>query len=219
MYSEGNNNANAPEEGNEPKIPLVKSAFLAFVLIIILVFVLIFVRGCTVSKNIEQKEPQKVVEDVDLVEDTKVNEKEEKSDENDSISSESPENSSENSSSEVGKEGEILTTEQGEIGTEIVETPSVVVNEETSTIYEVRDVVLGSLNEKDVMVANKKIYRTEGVSYAYCVGLIFPSSDGYVIVDYFCPKKTYDALVAGDTVTVKFQLDSNGIVAITSISK
>ena len=47
----------------------------------------------------------------------------------------------------------------------------------------------------------------------------FQLDDEYKIVNYYCPKKTYDAIMSGEVVKVDYYVDNNGVIAVDSISK
>lgn len=213
------------DNGNGEKKPSLKTtASILAVLGILLVVILIFVRGCTVSKNIEQNDSNKNGSEVVLVGDDKNNSSEGKTEESENTSEDSVKNDTENMSEIEGNTGETSSKEDVDNSSETVETENtqqggVILEEGKKAIYEVAEPELSAIQEMSVLVSGKHVYRTSGSSYAYSIGLIFPSSDGYVVVEYFCPKKTYNEVTTGDTVTATFQLDKNGVVAITSISK
>lgn len=56
-------------------------------------------------------------------------------------------------------------------------------------------------------------------SYIYGITISVMVGDKTQSVQYFCPKKTFDSIESVDTVNVIYQMDSNGVVSITSISK
>jgi cytoskeletal protein RodZ len=68
------------------------------------------------------------------------------------------------------------------------------------------------------MVLKKSVYK-KGCSYLYGVSLSVIINEQSVIVDYFCPRRTYEALSSGDSINVIYQLDSSGSISIYSISK
>lgn len=97
-------------------------------------------------------------------------------------------------------------------------------NESTPTIKEpngfseVAEPVLSSVKTSYGMVVGKHIY-TKGGSYIYGVNISVVIGDESVSVEYFCPRKTYDGLNSGDSLNVAYQVDSNGNISVYSISK
>lgn len=68
------------------------------------------------------------------------------------------------------------------------------------------------------MVIGKHIYKKDD-AYIYGVSLSVIINDQSVSALYFCPRKTFNELNSGDSLTVTYQLDSAGAVSIYSISK
>ena len=84
-----------------------------------------------------------------------------------------------------------------------------------------QEVVLPAFGEEissKGIVIGKHSYTYEG-SYVYGITISVLIGDDTQSVQYFCPKKTYDALSSTDTVSVSYQTDSGGNVSIISISK
>ena len=75
------------------------------------------------------------------------------------------------------------------------------------------------MKQADVLVSSKKTYLVDDKFYAYSLALVIPSNDEYKIVNYYCPKKTYDAIMSGEVVKVDYYVGNNGVIAVDSISK
>ena len=79
--------------------------------------------------------------------------------------------------------------------------------------------VLGAEVETSGIVSGMSMYRV-GSSYTYGVNIILVTgNDANVECSYFCPRNTYSALEVGDSLVVKYQMDSMGNVSISSISR
>lgn len=92
--------------------------------------------------------------------------------------------------------------------------------EKGSGLQEVAEPVLGELQQTTAMVSSKKVYNINDSSYAYAISLVLLTGENQTTsVEYFCPRKTYDALSTADSVTVQYQVDSNGIISVASVSK
>lgn len=79
--------------------------------------------------------------------------------------------------------------------------------------------LLGSMKQVEALVSSKKTYLVDDKSYAYSLALVIPSNDEYKIINYYCPKKTYDAVMSGEVVKVDYYMDNNDVIAVDSISK
>lgn len=72
--------------------------------------------------------------------------------------------------------------------------------------------------ESTGLVSSKEVYRFKD-SYIYCINILTLNSDGSnTTCQYFCPSKTYSSVSVGDTLSVLYQKDPNGVVSISSIS-
>lgn len=92
-----------------------------------------------------------------------------------------------------------------------------------SRVSDVSKVSMPDLSEPktaSAMVSSKSVLRIDSSSFAYCVNLmILVGEDDYRDVRYFCPKKTYDGVSEGDTLSVEYQTDSDGVVSISTVTK
>lgn len=96
-------------------------------------------------------------------------------------------------------------------------------NSDTTKVTDIHKVSTPDLSESrtsSAMISSKSVLRVDNSSYAYCVNLvILVGEDDYKDIRYFCPKKTYDGVLEGDTLSVEYQTDSEGVVSISSITK
>lgn len=135
-------------------------------------------------------------------------------------------NKSENSSESVGSDSSAVeegkTEESSSSSTTEVTIVDKTSTEAIPTNEETVDTVEPSLGEAlttSAIVSGKKVHLVED-NYLYDVRLLFVVGNGDSrLCSYFCPRKTYDALSTGDTVTVEYQLDAEGNMSITTISK
>lgn len=85
-------------------------------------------------------------------------------------------------------------------------------------LFEVAEPSLSSeLQSKGIVIA-KHSYLYKG-SYVYGISISMLIGETSETVQYFCPKKTYDALNSMDTVNIVYQLDSSGNISVMTISK
>ena len=135
-------------------------------------------------------------------------------------------NKSENSSESVGSDSSAVeggkTEESSSSSTTEVTIVDKTSTEAIPTNEETVDTVEPSLGEAlttSAIVSGKKVHLVED-NYLYDIRLLFVVGNGDSrLCSYFCPRKTYDALSTGDTVTVEYQLDAEGNMSITTISK
>lgn len=194
--------------------------FLALV-IIVLIFIMIFVRGCTVSKESGKDVSVQSQDEVVMSEDTKSLTTEEKSTESAEDSKDVQENQVESIESGAEKEGKIDSDNNIQDSATTKESDNGVSSEVTKQegLIKTELPTLGEVLETSVVVSGKEVYRLEGATYVYSLNLIFPNGEGYDIIKYLCSKKTYDAVAQGDTIKVSYQLDESGAISISSISK
>lgn len=179
---------------------MAKAGISLFSIIIILIIILLTVRSCSVRKKEEVSNPpsSEIVSNSELgnseVEE-KVKEPSNKKDEK--------------IESEVGIENKEKDKDIEKEGTS---------NSDTGFV-KIEGVDLGESLEADMLVSGKSIYKVGESSIAYSIDLVVPLEEGYSVVKYFCPKKTYDALKSGGSVKATYQVDKNGLISITSLSK
>lgn len=102
----------------------------------------------------------------------------------------------------------------------VVEQPnqSQVVVVEDSKFKEVAEPALGEEIETYGLIVSKSVYIVDS-SYIYCLDVSMVTGDIATSVKYFCPKKTYNALQSGDTISITYQLDNSGNFSVLTISK
>lgn len=247
MGSEYDNFEETGEE--KKSLSLKSASLLIAGVVFIVIIIMLTVRSCTVSKKVEPKVSTKNTSEVVLVEEDLSSEKEDEIDQKGEISEESGKNSSREDTESTAKGSENPTKNNVENGSENIESGNRVENpknypqeegidanedsykdssqEELSGVSEnkyggffnVDEPVLGESMETSTLVTGKKAYLVDDIFYTYSLSLIFPIDGGYEVIDYFCPKKTYDAVETGETVKAVYQMDKSGIVSITSISR
>lgn len=178
----------------------------------IILIIIITIHSCSLEKKVNtspSSEGTVSVTEVVTEEVQNQGEVSSKIDENSAVSNEvAPTSNEESSMVDSGVNNE--TTNNSYTGT-------------NSTVSEntLNEVVLpafgNSLQSKGIVVS-KHSYTYQG-SYVYGVSISVLVGENTQTVQYFCPKKTYDALSSTDTVTVEYQQDSAGNVSINSISK
>lgn len=87
-----------------------------------------------------------------------------------------------------------------------------------SGLVEVVPPILGDAQQSKGIVVAKHSYLYQS-SYVYGVSISVLVNENAQTVQYFCPKKTFDALNSTDAVNVVYQRDSAGLISIISISK
>lgn len=82
------------------------------------------------------------------------------------------------------------------------------------------DPVFESTGNMSGLVADKKVFWIDDLSYVYRLDIALTIGDGKTItVKYYCPGKTYEALQVGEAVNVSYGVDKDGYISIESISK
>lgn len=70
----------------------------------------------------------------------------------------------------------------------------------------------------EATITGKNVYLTDENVYSYCLKLDFTMEDGIeTSIDYLCSVFTWNYVNTGDTVTVKYGLDANGNLLVTSL--
>lgn len=139
-----------------------------------------------------------------------------------SIEKKSEQNVSQNNVSEEVMGSSNQNSNQEKVNLEVGESSKVETPKEGSANNFVEisgGTLLGGIKQVDALVSSKKTYLVDDKSYAYSLALVIPSNDEYKIVNYYCPKKTYDAIMSGEVVKVDYYVDNNGVIAVDSISK
>lgn len=201
-----------------------KAGITIFSLLIIFIIILLTVRGCTISKKSEQKEVQNSQPEVVLQEKNNTTEKENTDKGEYEKVEEGNKNTSSNTIKNGVEDGEISSIEDHRENADSTNTPNangVASNytDSSNSFIEIGEPVLGESITVNALVSSKKSYLVDGKSYAYSIGVLLPNEDGYDIVNYYCPKKTYDAISSGESIKVDYQVDESGKVSINSISK
>lgn len=201
-----------------------KAGITIFSLLIMFIIILLTVRGCTISKKSEQKDVQNSQPEVVLQEKNNTTEKENKDKEESEKVKEDSKNTVSNTEKSGIDEEETPSVESSRENVDSVNTSNsngVSSNSTNSnnSFIEIGEPVLGESITVNALVSSKKSYLVDGKSYAYSIGVLLPNEDGYDIVNYYCPKKTYDAVSSGESIKVDYQVDESGKVSINSISK
>lgn len=201
-----------------------KAGITIFSLLIMFIIILLTVRGCTISKKSEQNDVQNSQPEVVLQEKNNTTEKENKDKEESEKVKEDSKNTVSNTEKSGIDEEETPSVESSRENVDSVNTSNsngVSSNSTNSnnSFIEIGEPVLGESITVNALVSSKKSYLVDGKSYAYSIGVLLPNEDGYDIVNYYCPKKTYDAISSGESIKVDYQIDESGKVSINSISK
>lgn len=70
----------------------------------------------------------------------------------------------------------------------------------------------------EATITGKNVYLTDENVYSYCLKLDFTMKDGIeTSIDYLCSVFTWNYVNTGDTVTVKYGLDADGNLLVTSL--
>lgn len=193
-----------------------KAGITIFTLIIMVIIILLTVRGCSFSKKSKENVPQNSPPEVVLQGEVSDSDKEAINNDGDKNQVQNTEKSpSEGEKTEVEKDKNAKVEKVDK--NEEVENAE---NEKSQLVFaETEEPSLGGNNTVNALVSSKKSYLVDGKSYAYSLSIVLPGNDNYNIVDYYCPKKTYDAVSAGESVKVDYQVDKNGAISINFISK
>lgn len=181
------------------KIPMKKAGITLFCLLIILILFLLTVRGCSMRKKVDTETPNtNIPKQEEVVNNTTTN----------------------NSNKGVKKEDSSLEEKETSVKEEKEDMEKVVEDSNSEvTFSKLNKINLGESKEVDALVSKKSIYKVSDTSIAYNIDLLIPYEDNYHVVKYFCPKKTYDGLESGVSVKATYQVDENGLISISSLSK
>lgn len=205
-----------------------KAGTIIFSLLIILIVILLTIKGCSFSKNTKENSSKNISPEVVLQEEVSTAKKEKSNKDGTEKSDDKSKSIPSNTPNKGVKEGENSNLDEVGDSTDSADTklekgsPSKDDKniEDGSNLFKVvEEPTLGGSTVVDALVSGKQSYMVEEKSYAYSIGLIIPNGGNYNIINYYCPKKTYDAVKVGESVKVDYQLDSNNIISILSISK
>ena len=123
-------------------------------------------------------------------------------------------------SNQVTESGEVEQSQQPveNAPAKVEENNAEVEEQGNSGLVSVSEPVLGELREVSAAVLSKNVYKVNR-SYGYMIELVVVNNDKEIVLNYFCPRKTYDALRIGDTVRVQYQSSEDGTISIASVSR
>ena len=215
-----------------------KAAVTFAVGLLLIAFVLIFLKCCTLSEKNEEKDVQKSESMVVLVDESNSNYNEENSlNESDSLieteksSIESlsetvgngSNSSSENNLESIGNNLQTdISSESSETEVESSSESDIGYSDEESGYKEivgVEEPVLGEIYDISAIVSGKSVYSIDNESYAYTLNIIIPAGDEYKVINHFCSKKIYDGVNTGETIQVSLQFSEEGLISILTITK
>lgn len=222
---EGNSNTFTEEEVEPVRLSKKTTVSICIGLVIILIIILICFKGCSITKKVENTSNSS--DSTNSVQQSEV-----------SITTNDGENSEKNvekSSDSEEVDSSLLdkpnTTEKSEVSersTEVPKKESNVSSNSTSqnsnkgnsptNLEEVSEPVLSDIVTTKGLISSKHVYKLDD-TYVYGVKILTLQGEESVTCKYFCPKKTWDALIVGDSVSVSYQVDSIGSTSVVSISK
>ena len=220
--SENTDNFNEEEKEVKPvKLSRGKIGIILIGGIIILLIGIITVRSCSIEKKVNTSQNQGTTQTatVAVTEPTQiVGENGTEISENNPNLGEGSSSSAEVVSSAVSSQNGVESQQSSSKEEPVVE--SNVDNSEDSKgkLSEVSLPSLGNEIETTGIVTSKHVYRLND-NYVYGVTISMLVGEGTQTVQYLCPKNTYEMVSSADAIVVKYQLDSAGVVSISSISK
>lgn len=205
---------NKGNEENVKPVKLGRGATCAVIvgLCLVVLILIVTVRGCSVEKTVNSAQTEEPVK-------TEATEPIQAASNMPSSEVNFSENDPENGSS-VSSPVENSTTANTMVSTEehfTTPTTEESSNSSDSWINEVADPVLSEQRSAMGMVIGKHTYVAND-SYVYGVTISLIVNEDSVMVNYFCPRKTYESLKSGDSLSVVYQVDSNGRISVSSIS-
>lgn len=190
-----------------------QTGFFVVGVLFLLIIVAYLLRGCSIAKEAEKtvqnKEPVKTQSEISTSGVSNSGDSSSKILENTAENVEvSPTLSEENN---LGESSEVIESEDSTVQ-DVSET-------NYSSLMAISEPKLGEVaSATQGIVKSKNVYFYNN-SYIYNIDILFVAQDTTVKeCSYFCPKKTYDALVISQPVHVDYQMDSQGNVSIISIS-
>lgn len=88
-----------------------------------------------------------------------------------------------------------------------------------SGLVKVKEPTLGEVREVAGAVLSKNVFKMDR-TYGYMIEfVVINNSNKEVILNYFCPRKTFDALTIGDPVKIQYQTSEDGTISIASVSR
>ncbi len=212
-----NTGNNEEKENVKPvKLGRMATAGIVVALLVVVLIAIITIRGCTIEKEQNSNQTQGTTISVSAEQPEGTKKPNEVATENSDFNSknvESDTSRTENLTSAPASNPNGNTAEKSEN----VEGSG---NSKTTDggLSEVVEPALNNPSTTRGIVVGKHSYLYKG-SYVYGVSLSILIGDEARTVQYFCPKKTYDALKSTDALTVSYQEDSVGTVSVISISK
>lgn len=223
-----NENQQSQQEQQEEDKPIVLSKiktgliFIAFLLIIAIIIMTF--KSCSLSRKVNSSQKvqnEQVATDSDKNSITSTGEEDTKKLENTSGQEVSGSVGVDNSNAENILDNNENTEIEGDNTQSSSSTESTIdINDGDIILKEVSEPQLSKNLQSTAVVSSKSMYISNTNSYVYQVSfLLLLDDDDYQTVSYYCPKTTYDALIKGDSVNIEYQLDSTGIISISSVSR
>lgn len=184
-----------------------KAGITIFSLIMILVIILLTVRGCSLNKKTVETPKRGEGVNIELQNNSSHSGN---TSEKEGVSVNNPNTTKDVTDKDTisgeNKKGNLVNSDLGNTG-------------EKDNFIEVENTSLSDSISVDALVSSKKTYLVNSEYYAYRVGLLLPHNEGYTIVNYYCPRKTFEAVDVGSSVKVEYQTDNEGAISIVSLSK
>lgn len=225
---ENQDGSREPKEDAPVHLSKIKSGFVFVAFLVIVMIVIMTIRSCSVSRQVNSSQDSQIAE-------TQVNQ------ENNTITStgendiknldnlaekegsDSSWNDTANEANSAYAEGDTSTNSNDSVSEETTESS---VNKEDTvssdiTLQKVSEPQLSESIKVQAVVSSKSIFLSDSGSYVYEVDFLVLTDDNgeYSTFSYFCPKTTYDALTKGDSVNVEYQVDSSGNVSVGAVTR
>lgn len=206
-----------------------RTGIIACIGVFIIIMIMLFSRSCSIRRNEMISETNKIDENGNII---GTNDDEENNDEdlgqidyNDSeevgsLDSSYDENMNDSSTNGVseGQKTADSTEDKSRDSTNVGNTKDSEEKKYEISLKKASKVTIVKSGSCEATVTGKNVYLTDENVYSYCLKLDFTMEDGIeTSIDYLCSVFTWNYVNTGDVVTLKYGVDADGNLLVTSL--
>lgn len=206
-----------------------KTGIIACIGVFVIIMIMLFSRSCSIRRNEMVSETNKIDEDGNII-GTSGNEESNDEDlgqvdyndyeEVGSLDSSYDENMNDDSTDEVseGQSKSDSTEGKSEGSTNAGNTKDSEGKKYEISLKKASKVTVVKSGSCEATITGKNVYLTDENVYSYCLKLDFTMEDGIeTSIDYLCSVFTWNYVNTGDVVTLKYGVDADGNLLVTSL--
>lgn len=206
-----------------------RTGIIACIVVFIIIMIMLFSRSCSIRRNEMISETNKIDENGNIIgtSDDEENNDEDlgqvdynDSEEVGSLDSSYDENMNDSSTNGVseGQKTADSTEDKSKDSTNVGNTKDSEEKKYEISLKKASKVTVVKSGSCEATVSGKNVYLTDENVYSYCLKLDFTMEDGIeTSIDYLCSVFTWNYVNTGDVVTLKYGVDADGNLLVTSL--